>query len=78
MWNVYSWTGLSPACSPTAGELILAIAENNRGERRVVRISPEYQNRIHIGVTGWLETDNTETGPITTFVPTELDDKEIK
>ena len=73
MWSIYSWTGLSPACSPTAGDLILAIAENERGERIVVRISHEYQNMVHIGMTGRLECENTETGQITTFVP-ESDD----
>lgn len=73
-WKIRVFTELQTAVEPYKSTYIIAVAENEKGERRIVRIPSKYFARISEGVEGDIVEDWTIFGKVSTFIPSKVEE----
>ncbi|MEM0459989.1 MAG: 3-oxoacyl-ACP reductase FabG [Thermofilum sp.] len=74
VWKVRVFSELYTAVEPYKSTYIVAVVENENGERRVVRVSSRYFGRLKPGVEGEIREEWTVFGTVPVFIP-RLDEK---
>ncbi len=69
VWRLISYTELYAPTEPYKSTYIIGIVENERGERRIVRIDRKYFGKLRIGVEGEVEERWSVFGNIPYFNP---------
>ncbi|MEM0093450.1 MAG: 3-oxoacyl-ACP reductase FabG [Thermofilum sp.] len=69
VWKVRVFSELYTAVEPYKSTYIVAVVENENGERRVVRVSSRYFGRLKPGVEGEIREEWTVFGTVPVFIP---------
>lgn len=69
VWRVRVFSELYTAVEPYKSTYIVAVVENEQGERRIVRVSPKYFGRLKPGVEGEIKDEWTVFGTVPVFTP---------
>lgn len=69
VWRVRVFSEMLLPVEPYKSTYIVAVVENEEGERRVVRVPPKYFGRLKPGVEGEIREEWTVFGAVPVFVP---------
>ncbi|MGC9107034.1 MAG: hypothetical protein ACP5IE_02425, partial [Infirmifilum sp.] len=68
-WRIRVFTELLSPVEPFKSTYILAIVENEQGERKIARIPSKYFGLVSEGVEGDITEEWTVFGKVTVFIP---------
>jgi len=75
MWQIVTYTLVEAKLKPYTACYILTVLENEKGDRQIAQLDPQYADKAAIGVKGDIKKTIGPLGEINRFIPYDGDEK---